>query len=183
MAPSLFRQDSTTAPPGAETPITPAKDSDDGQDRARRRRREHDGTISVFGAGMTVEGEVHASGDIQIEGKLKGNVSAGGQVTVTSTGVIDGDMDADRFVIAGKVNGTITASDSARLVAGCKVEADIQAPRLELEDGATLNGRIDMSGGTRPKGASRASSSSSSSSSGSASKDTNSESPEGVGAA
>ena len=104
----------------------------------------------MFGAGLVVEGEVTSHGDITIEGRLTGNILVEGQVSVAAQGVVEGDVNAQRVVVAGRVAGTIHASEGTRLVAGAKVDADVSSPRLELEDGATLNGRIDMGGKSSP---------------------------------
>lgn len=148
MAPSLFRQD--VPGPDEDAPAADSKKDSDVEpqrhDRSRGRRDRDSSTVSVLGPGLTVEGEIKSNGDVRIEGKLDGNLSCEGQVNVTSTGVIEGDLTADRLVVAGKVKGSLTAGDSARLVSGCRVEADVRSPRLELEDGAMLNGRVDMGG-------------------------------------
>ncbi len=143
MSPSLFKQDSSDA--NAQTP-TRERTSIDPAERSRRKTRDQHATISVLGVGIEVNGEIKARGDIQIEGRVKGNLSVEGQVSIASGGTVEGDVSADRVIVAGHVEGSIDARESARLVEGAQVDADISSPRLELEDGATLNGRVDMGG-------------------------------------
>ena len=148
MAPSLFRQDAEPdQAPAATGPA--ARPQPDLQD-TRRKRRDENETVSVLGSGLTIEGTVTSHGDVRIEGTLKGDLTSDGEVNVTSTGVIDGDVTASRLVVAGKVNGSLSATDSARLSAGCRVEANVSSPRVQLDDGATLNGRVDMGGSAKP---------------------------------
>ena len=155
MAPSLFRQDAPGPDEGAPKSANDSPVEVERPDRSRGRRSRDTSTVSVLGPGLTVEGQITSSGDIRIEGKLDGNLSCDGQVNVTSTGVVQGDLTADRLVVAGSVKGSLTAGDGARLVSGCKVEADVRSPRLELEDGAVLNGRVDMGGSAKGSKASR----------------------------
>ena len=146
MSPSLFRQDADAD--GSPAPGPGIRQQNDGadEDRASRRRRDENQTVSVLGSGLTIEGTVSSQGDVRIEGTIKGDVTAEGEVNITSTGVVDGEVTAARLVVAGKVNGSLAATDSARLSSGCKVKADVSSPRLQLDDGATLNGRVDMGG-------------------------------------
>lgn len=139
---SLFKNESQNSMPEARD-AQPKTPSDRGE-KARRKGRNESGMISVFGAGLVVEGEVRTKGDIQIEGRVEGNLEVDGQVSIAAPGSIKGDVVADRIVVAGKVDGSLEARDSTRLVSGAEVDADISSPRLELEEGAILNGTIDM---------------------------------------
>jgi len=145
MSPSLFKQDAPNPEAKARTP-SQGRPTIDPVDKPRRRQRDQHATISVLGVGIEVEGRIKARGDIQIEGRVKGDLSVEGQVSIASGGVVEGDVSADRVIVAGRVDGSIEARESARLVEGAQVDADVNSPRLELEDGATLNGRVDMGG-------------------------------------
>jgi cytoskeletal protein CcmA (bactofilin family) len=83
-------------------------------------------TVSVLGGGMTVTGDVTGDGELRIEGRVEGGIEAG------------------EVVASGKVSGKISAKGAVRLKKGCKVDADVQAAAVELEEGGILNGRIEM---------------------------------------
>jgi cytoskeletal protein CcmA (bactofilin family) len=142
MSPSIFKQE------GGEGAGAADGASQETSDTFFKKRRDEPPSISVFGAGIVVEGQIRGSGDIQIEGRVKGDIAVEGQVSVATRGTVEGGLSADRVVVAGTVNGSITAAQSLQLVAGARVDADITSPSLELQDGATLNGRVDMSGKT-----------------------------------
>lgn len=104
------------------------------------------GTVSVLGGGMTVTGDVTGDGELRIEGRVEGSVTTNGRVVVDAGGQVDGGIDAEEVVASGKVSGNIKASGAVRLKKGCRVEADIEAATIELEEGGTVNGRLTMKG-------------------------------------
>ena len=101
-------------------------------------------TVSVLGGGMTVTGDVTGDGELRIEGRVEGSVKTNGRVIVEASGHVEGGIEAGEVVASGKVSGKITAKSAVRLKKGCKVEADVQAPVVELEEGGILNGKIEM---------------------------------------
>lgn len=101
-------------------------------------------TVSVLGGGMTVTGDVQGDGELRIEGRVEGSVKTNGRVIVESSGEVEGGIEAGEVVASGKVSGKITAKGAVRLKNGCKVEADVHAPTIELEEGGTVNGRLEM---------------------------------------
>ncbi len=143
MAPGLFKQDVPS--PEESRDGTGGSDLPTPIDRGRRRRADEPASLSVIGPGMEIVGEVRGRGDVQVEGRIEGKIELDGQVRVSSRGRLAGDVVVDRLVVAGEVEGSITARDSTELLEGCRVDADVQSPRLVLASGGVLNGRIDMS--------------------------------------
>lgn len=101
-------------------------------------------TVSVLGGGMTVTGDVQGDGELRIEGRVEGSVKTNGRVIVESSGEVEGGIEAGEVVASGKVSGKITAKGAVRLKNGCRVEADVHAPTVELEEGGFVNGRLEM---------------------------------------
>lgn len=104
------------------------------------------GAISVIASGLRVVGDLAGSGGIRIEGQVEGSVTADGSVQVGPEGVVDGRVEAEEVIVAGRVSGSIAAGRVARLRAGCRVEAEVKAPAIELEEGGVVNGRLEMTG-------------------------------------
>ena len=50
------------------------------------------------------------------------------------------------LVVRGAVHGRIRVGGTVRLEAGCRVEADVIAPRVIIEDGASFRGDVDTTG-------------------------------------
>jgi len=100
--------------------------------------------ISIIGPGMRVVGNCETDGTIRIEGTIQGSVHAGKAVVVGKDGVVDGDIKTQDAVISGRVVGTLVAESRLELQATCRIEGDVRARRMQLEEGAVLNGTVDM---------------------------------------
>src|SRR6202453_433513 len=78
---------------------------------------------SVIGAEMTLEGNVSSGGELQIDGRVKGDVRVE-HVTVGDGGQVEGGIYAEAVEVRGKVTGSITAKQ-VRLYGACHVHGDL----------------------------------------------------------
>lgn len=100
--------------------------------------------MTNIGKGISITGVVHASEPLTIGGTIKGDVHAGEhQVTLETNAQVDGAVMAKIIDVSGRSTGRLVAKELVRLRNGCRVQAEIAAPRLALEEGATFNGRVD----------------------------------------
>jgi cytoskeletal protein CcmA (bactofilin family) len=109
--------------------------------------------ISIIGPGMRVVGDCETDGTIRIEGIVEGSVRAGKAVVVGRDGVVSGDIATQDAVISGTVNGTLVAESRLELEATSRIEGDVRARRLQLEEGAIFNGTVHMGESTGRSGA------------------------------
>ena len=109
--------------------------------------------ISIIGPGMRVVGDCETDGTIRIEGTVEGSVRAGKAVVVGKDGVVSGDIATQDAVISGTVNGTLVADSRLELQATSRIEGDVRARRLQLEEGAIFNGTVHMGESTGHSGA------------------------------
>ncbi len=100
--------------------------------------------ISLIGLGMKVVGDCETDGTIRIEGTVEGSVRAGKAVVVGKDGVVSGDIATQDAVVSGTVIGTLVAESRLELQATCRIEGDVTARRMQLEEGAILNGTVHM---------------------------------------
>jgi cytoskeletal protein CcmA (bactofilin family) len=103
--------------------------------------------ISIIGPGMKVVGDCDSDGAIRIEGTVQGNIRAGKAVVVGKDGVVEGDVFTQDAVIAGRVKGTLRAESRLEVQPTSYVEGEIVATRMQLEEGAVLNGTVKMGAG------------------------------------
>ena len=101
--------------------------------------------ISIIGPGMKVVGDCETDGTVRIDGQIQGTVSAGKAVVVGKDGIVDGDIDTQDAVVSGRVTGKVWAESRLELQATSRVDGEIRARRLQLEEGAVLNGSVQMS--------------------------------------
>jgi cytoskeletal protein CcmA (bactofilin family) len=65
-------------------------------------------------------------------------------VVVAPGGTVSGDIRGDEVIVAGRVEGDIAATARVELRDGGTVKGDLTAPRIAVQEGAELNGRIQM---------------------------------------
>ena len=110
--------------------------------------------ISIIGAGMTIEGDSETDGSLRIEGTIRGSVRAGKSVVVGRDGLVDGSIYTQDAVISGRVSGGIHAVSRLELLATSEVSGEIEAPRMQVEEGARVHGQVTV-GGVVGEGASQ----------------------------
>ena len=104
--------------------------------------------ISIIGPGMKVVGDCDSDGAIRVEGAVQGNIRAGKAVVVGKDGVVEGDIFTQDAVLAGTVKGTVRAESRLEVQASCRLSGEVIAVRMQLEEGALLNGTIQMGKGS-----------------------------------
>jgi len=108
---------------------------------------------SVISKGISVNGEIIGSEDLQVDGELRGTVRmTGARVTITPDGRTSANIEAREVVIRGNLSGNIRATD--RLVIGQSGvwQGEAVAPRLMIEEGAIIHGKMEVA---QPKEARR----------------------------
>ena len=104
-----------------------------------------------IGKSIVVEGELHASEDLTIEGRVEGRITLKQHVLrIGPSGRIQARVSAKSVVVLGDVTGNIEAAERISIGSGGTVNGDIKAPRVAIADGATFSGSIDMQAGQRP---------------------------------
>lgn len=120
------------------------------------------GHAATIGPSITIKGEVTGDEDLLIEGRIDGSVDLGDHaVTVGSDGRVKADITGRIVTVEGEVEGDLRAEEQIILRRAARVEGDITAPRVVLEDGARFRGLVDMGEGDKGRGRASASSSSS----------------------
>ena len=127
------------------TPDPPASSG-----RQRTTNQPADAGCSIVAGSNRFEGTISGSGDIEIEGELKGTVDGTGRLRVATGGSVEGNLAARTVVVAGAVRGDILAGETIELEASASVEGNITAPRIRIADGASLEGKVHMKGSDRP---------------------------------
>jgi cytoskeletal protein CcmA (bactofilin family) len=103
-----------------------------------------DDVLSIIGPGMRIKGDLETRGSVRVEGTIEGTVHAGKAVVVGREGTIKGDILTQDAVLAGTVEGTIRAKSRLEVESTCRVDGEIYAKTLKLDEGAVLNGQVRM---------------------------------------
>ncbi len=103
-----------------------------------------DEQVTIIGTGVVIEGKLSSSGDVRIDGNVKGDIKASGNVTVGESGEVDGQINADIITLGGKVTGSVNAKDKLVLESKAALKGDIITKILVVEAGAKFDGKSSM---------------------------------------
>ncbi|HVS24359.1 MAG TPA: polymer-forming cytoskeletal protein [Gammaproteobacteria bacterium] len=101
--------------------------------------------MSVFGKTLAFKGDLTASEDLLIQGRIEGSIKhSGSHLAIGAHGDVTGDVHAQRVIVQGKLEGDVHATESVVVEASANVRGDIYAPHVTLKEGAKFKGAIDM---------------------------------------
>jgi cytoskeletal protein CcmA (bactofilin family) len=108
--------------------------------------------IAAVGASVVIKGELSASEDVVIAGRVEGSVTVEGHLVVVEPGgSVAADVVAKGVVVAGSVQGSVVAEERIELRSTARVEGELAAPRIAIADGATLSGKVETSKQSKAK--------------------------------
>lgn len=100
--------------------------------------------LNMISEGSKLKGTIDSQNDIRIAGHVEGETIAKGKLIVTSSGVIDGEVNVGEADIAGKVEGTLRVTGKLNLRQSAVINGDIFTKTLVVEEGAQMNGACKM---------------------------------------
>lgn len=100
---------------------------------------EEKNSVTVIITDMTIVGNVETLGDIVLEGKVLGNVKCN-NITVQSTGVLDGNINANNVTLANSIKGNVNCSGAVLIKSGTNHVGDISADSVICE--GSIQGNI-----------------------------------------
>ena len=79
---------------------------------------------SIIDEHTAVRGDLNTQGTIRIDGRVEGQAHRADTIIVGANGVVIGDVEAREIVVAGSIDGNVTADE-----------------RIELQSAASVRGR------------------------------------------
>jgi len=101
-------------------------------------------SLTMISEGTSINGTINTKNDIRIAGKTDGELNTEGKLIVTSTGVVEGNINVKDADIAGKIDGELRVSNKLTLRQSAVVEGDIYTKTLIVEEGAEMVGACRM---------------------------------------
>lgn len=104
------------------------------------------GMFSVIGADVVISGNVNASAELHVEGRIEGDVDCAGLIQGAESHIVGG-VTAETARIAGAIEGTVrvrqlTVERSAR------ISGDVEYENITIENGGHIDGRMRRIGAT-----------------------------------
>ena len=101
---------------------------------------------TLIGADTRIEGDIHFSGGLRVDGMIRGKVSepiaSPSTLILSEHGSIEGAVSASKIVINGKVTGPVRAGQFIELQPKAHITGDVYYKSLEMHTGAVIEGRL-----------------------------------------
>jgi cytoskeletal protein CcmA (bactofilin family) len=101
---------------------------------------------SLIGAGTKVNGDIHFSGGLRVDGQIDGNVIANpgkpSTLVLSEHARVDGAINVTHLVVNGVVTGPVHAAEYLELQSKAKLIGDVHYKTLEIQLGAIIEGRL-----------------------------------------
>lgn len=97
-------------------------------------------TFSVLGSDTAIKGDLTASADLHIDGRVEGDVTCTSLVQGEASEIV-GAIKAETARLSGIVRGTISARDLV-VLKSARIHGDVHYDALTIEQGAQVDGRF-----------------------------------------
>lgn len=101
---------------------------------------------SLIGAGTRVNGDIHFSGGLRVDGEVTGSVIAdpakASTLVLSEQAKVHGEISVTHLVVNGMVTGPVQASEYLELQSKAKVTGDVRYKTLEIQLGAIVEGKL-----------------------------------------
>ena len=100
--------------------------------------------LNIIASGTIIEGNVSSTGNIRLEGKVKGKVECGAVFTLGEEGIVEGDVVASDAIVGGQITGSISVTNKVTLESNSKFSGELKCARLSIDEGAVFEGKSSM---------------------------------------
>ena len=100
---------------------------------------------TVIGPDTTVTGDFRVTGSLRLDGQIDGKVDVGDTFLSGPDSRLKGELQCKNAVIAGRIEGNITAKEMVELQSGAKVYGNIDCRGLMIQQGCFFEGNCTMS--------------------------------------
>ena len=144
----------------AARPADPSGDEREGAGRRSRRalargergaassggnREGQGGDVAHIGTSIIFKGDLTGDEDLEIDGRVEGQIQLPNhQLTIGAHGRVKAQVEAKTVIVVGHVSGNVNATERVEVQAAGVVDGDIRAPRLLIQEGAVVNGSVEM---------------------------------------
>ena len=99
-------------------------------------------TFSVIGSDVVIKGDISATVDLHIDGRVEGDIQCASLVQGEGSH-IEGAITAENARLAGSVSGSITARELV-VLRSARIDGDVYYDALTIEQGAEVEGRFAL---------------------------------------
>ncbi len=98
----------------------------------------------TMGPNDSLEGKLVYDGSVHVDGHAEGEFKITGNLDVAQGATARISIEAANVNVKGQVEGAVNVRDKLTLGKNARLNGDIVVRRLQIEDGASLNGHVRM---------------------------------------
>jgi len=117
-----------------------------GRSKGRRTLDKVEGFSTVIGKDSHFTGTLGGAGNYIIHGRVEGDCNIEGTLVVAEHGHWVGNITAGCVLIAGTVDGDVTARDKMEIISTARIKGKITSAVLAIAEGAIHEGVVAMAG-------------------------------------
>jgi cytoskeletal protein CcmA (bactofilin family) len=102
------------------------------------------GLTAFIDQGSSFEGKLSFKDTVRIDGHFSGQITSENTLVVGETGVIEADIHSQTVIVSGTIHGNLVAAKRVVMHKSARVDGDVETPSLVMEEGAVLNGKLNM---------------------------------------
>jgi cytoskeletal protein CcmA (bactofilin family) len=99
---------------------------------------------TLIGVGSSIHGTLMVSGALRIDGEFEGDILNCERLEIGEHGTMRADVEVRDALVRGRVFGNIRALGVIEMRAGARVEGDVAAASVVMEQGVFFSGRCTM---------------------------------------
>ena len=112
----------------------------------RRMRDQSSGKATLINEGCKISGEISGTGDFIVNGEVAGDCDIDGTVTLARNGFWQGSIQADNVIVAGQIEGDITAANKVEITNTARISGTVTAEAIAVAEGAVVEGAMKTTG-------------------------------------
>ncbi len=110
------------------------------------KKKLNENLTTLISRATEINGDLHFSGTLEIEGKIRGNIYAEegspAEVRIRESGQVQGEIKVPSIIINGFVEGDVYSSEHLELAAKGRVVGNVYYHLIEMVMGSEVNGSL-----------------------------------------
>src|SRR5215467_1942634 len=99
---------------------------------------------TVFGSGVTIEGNIEGDSNVRIGGKFKGDIQIKADLTIEKGAHLGAKIHAANVTIGGEVEGNVISTGQVKLSESGQLIGDLRAKTLTVAAGSRMRGHVEF---------------------------------------
>jgi cytoskeletal protein CcmA (bactofilin family) len=99
---------------------------------------------TVFGPGVTIEGQIEGDSNVRIGGKFKGEIKIKADLNIEKGAHLGAKIHAANVTIGGEVEGNVISTGQVKLLESGQLIGDLKANTLTVAAGSRMRGHVEF---------------------------------------